>query len=148
MVASVFVEWERTMIKLFRTGAAVAAILTAGLIGFGTPAAAADNDHRWGGPGERHADNGGRGDWGRDHNGGRDHDGRWDRDGRRDHDGRWDRDGRRDHDGRWGHDGGRDRDHDRWGRGREFGWRGDHDGRANFGNWGHGAPNYGRFRGW
>jgi hypothetical protein len=130
------------MIKLFRAGAAVAAILTAGLIGFGTPAAAADSDHRWGGPGERHADNGWRGDWGRDHNGRNDHDRRGDHDGRRgDHDG-W-----RDHDGR------RDHDHDRSGRGHDFGRRDSHDGRAHFGAWrpgpGHGAPHFGRgSRGW
>jgi len=147
------------MIKLFRAGAAVAAILTAGLIGFGTPAAAADFDHRWGGQGERHADNGWRGDWGRDHNDRRDNNGRWDRDGRGDHDGRWGHDGRRDghgwgdHDGRRDHDGWRGNDHDRWGHGRDFGWRGDHDGRANFGGWrsgpSHGAPHFGRgFRGW
>jgi hypothetical protein len=145
MIASAFEEWERTMIKLFRAGAAAAAMLTAGLIAFGTPAAAADNDHRWGGAGERHADNGWRG------NGGRDHDGRWDRDGRRDRNGRYDHDGRRDHGG-WGHNGWRGNDHDRWGHGRQFGWRGGHDGRARVGGWhpgaGHGAPHYGRFRGW
>lgn len=142
------------MIKLFRAGAAVAAILTAGLIGFGTPAAAADNDHRWGGSGERHADNNGwRGDWGRDRNGGRDHDGRWDHDRRGDHDGWRGHDGRRDHDGWRDHDGRRGHDRDRWDHGRNFGWRGDHDGRANFGGWrpgpGHGGPQFGRgSRGW
>jgi hypothetical protein len=142
MVASASVEWERTMLKLFRAGAAAAAILTAGLLAFASPAAAADND-RWGGRGERHADNGWRGDWGRDRNGGRDHDSRWDRDGR------WGRDGRHDHDGRWGHNGWRGNDHDRWGHGRQFGWRGGHDGRANYGGW---RSNWGRnnggHRGW
>lgn len=116
------------MSRMIRTGAALAAMLCAGLLAFGAPASAAEWDNHGRGPGGPGYSQG-------DHDRGGDHNFRRDRGG--------------DHGDRWGHgDRGHNYRNDHWNHGRrDFGHDRGHNRRWDA-HYRHGGPNRHHFRRW